>query len=176
MRLKRLDLPSTSVSDADLAHLSNLKSLEWLQFTGKTTIITDEGLAHLRGLVNLQALTIVSSRITSTGLSHLHDMDRLEWLSLPRSEIADLAPIRQLSALKALNLNETPLDDAGLAPIGDLTGMETLYLPLHPDHRRRARLTCAISSRSLTSISIGLRSPTPGSTTSASSPGSRISG
>ncbi len=127
-RLKRLDLPSTSVSDAELAHVRGLTSLEWLQIFGNSPGITDEGLAHLRHLVNLKVISLHAPRITTVGLAHLRDLTRLDSLNLPDTGIADLRPIAHLTAMKSLTLRGAPIDDAGLAPIARFRGLTSLNL------------------------------------------------
>ena len=126
-QLVRLNLTGLT-SDADLASLKGFTKLRYLQLCDTSPAITDEGLDHLRGLVNLETLSISSPRITSAGLKSLHNMARLSELFLNHTGVADLRPIRHMTGLKWLSLWSSPIDDAGLAPIADLTGMQNLTL------------------------------------------------
>ena len=125
--LRKLELPSRPVSDADLARLANLTGLEWLQ-GHSCRKVTDAGLMHLRGLTRLKTLALVPAPITSKGLTALRDMTQLESLYLPFSAVADLAPVGHLAGLARLNLTGAPIDDAGLAPIATMTRMESVTL------------------------------------------------
>ena len=63
------------------------------------TKVTDAGLAHLKGLTQLQSLNLGFTKVTDTGLEHL----------------------RRLTKLQRLNLNYTKVTDAGLEYLNGLT-------------------------------------------------------
>ena len=92
-RLERLEAPWGPTRDSDLASLKGLTALRWLQFQAASPDVTDAGLAHLSGLVNLETLSICSARITSAGLASLHGLSKLQTLNVRRSGVTDLAPI-----------------------------------------------------------------------------------
>ena len=75
-------------------------------YFGKSNAVTDDDLAHLRGLPNLESLEIHSPDITDAGLEHL----------------------KTLTTLKELNLHSTNVTDAGLEHLIGLTGLKTLNL------------------------------------------------
>src|SRR5262249_53540609 len=61
-----VDLSATHVSDGGLAHLRGLANLQTLDLTG--TRVTDAGLEHLQGLANLRRLFLQATPVTDTGL------------------------------------------------------------------------------------------------------------
>src|SRR5262249_31133895 len=67
------------VADDALAHLERLTTLERLSAQGH---FTDAGLAPLRNLKGLKALSISQVTISDTGLGHLKDLTSLETLQL----------------------------------------------------------------------------------------------
>ena len=79
-RVTKIDLNSTSVSDADLKLLGSLTALEALDL-GKTKI-TDAGLIHLKGLKNLRSLNLAFDDVSDEGLRHLTGLTKLETLYL----------------------------------------------------------------------------------------------
>jgi DNA invertase Pin-like site-specific DNA recombinase len=81
--------------------------------------ITDAGLAHLEGLVNLQRLHLSGTQITDAGLVSLKGLTKLEDLALEETQISDggLVYLKELTALKSLSLMYTKTTDAG---VGDL--------------------------------------------------------
>jgi hypothetical protein len=65
-QLTTLQLKSTRITDAGLAHLKNLPHLRSL--TVENAPITDAGLAHLKALTRLEALTLAGTKVTDAGL------------------------------------------------------------------------------------------------------------
>lgn len=63
--LHYLDMGNTQISDASLSHL-NLKRLFL-----RGTMVTDAGLAHLKGVSSLQRLLLTNTRVTDDGVSEL---------------------------------------------------------------------------------------------------------
>jgi hypothetical protein len=89
-KLERLTLEFTRIrfSDARLAHLRGLTCLKYLSL-GWADEVSDDGLAHLGGMAELDSLAIVGSRVTDEGLKHLRGLTKLEQLSLPGSGVTD---------------------------------------------------------------------------------------
>jgi hypothetical protein len=75
-----VDLRETDITDADLASLSALSSVQELYLTG--TPITDAGLVRLKGLAQLRKLTLGFTKVTDAGLVHLKGLTRLRVLGL----------------------------------------------------------------------------------------------
>jgi len=74
----RSSYSSARVTDAGLAHLKGLTELERLNFLG--TKITDTGAVHLEKLTTLKTLYLEGTRITDSGLQKLQQ-------SLPNTTI-----------------------------------------------------------------------------------------
>lgn len=112
-------------SDADLASISCLRSLQWLSIwgpaarTGATRDsaegnVTDAGLVHLRELSQLRYLDLRSTRMTDAGLIHLNGMASLEELYLPEGvEVADNGAemARRLPTLRVIGVGNRLLYD-----------------------------------------------------------------
>jgi hypothetical protein len=77
----------TQVTDAGLVHLRGLTQLEWL--TLHSTQVTDAGLVHVRGLTRLQGLNLSSTQVTDAGLEHLRGLTRLTYLHLSNTQVTD---------------------------------------------------------------------------------------
>ena len=92
--------------------------------------ITDDQLAELTGLDNLEELEILHSPITDAGLRHLARLKGLKqlmlWVCL-ELEGSDLASIADLKSLRELELMD-PVSANGLASIAGLNGLEKLDL------------------------------------------------
>ncbi len=125
-RLQALTLWDVPLSDDDLATCAELTVLE--AFWINSPRITNAGVRHLSGLVNMRALSLASSRVTDTGLSALAGMRRLQMLSLSQTGVSNLAAVRHLTTLNYLKLSGTPIGDAGLAPAAGFGALEELFL------------------------------------------------
>ncbi len=132
-RITSINLSSCSkITDAGLAHLSNLTSLSLLDL-GYCRNITDAGLAHLSKLTLLSLLDLRGcTNITDAGLAHLSKLTLLSLLDLGWcSNITDagLAHLVTLTSLSSLNLYWcNNITDAGLAHLSKLTSLNSLML------------------------------------------------
>jgi internalin A len=84
-RLRWLSLQDTQITDASLARMGGLASLEYLSLNG--TRITDAGLVHLKGLEGLTELSLENSAVTDAGLAHLRGLTGLKTLWLGGSKV-----------------------------------------------------------------------------------------
>ena len=112
--LKVLNLQDLPVdADSFTGHLGGLTSLSGLNLVG--TDFDDAGLAALEGLGNLKAL-VLPTAITDAGLKHLAGHVQLETLVLDKSGVTDegLANLAPLAALKRLSLRGTRVTLAGV--------------------------------------------------------------
>jgi hypothetical protein len=118
--LQTLHLPQVQLKNGDLAHLRQLQHLEELSLGGE--YITDAGLAHLRVILPLRRLRLIScANITDDGLAHLHQLP-LEHFALVggakgyKSLITDVGfqHISQLPRLRVLELCCMSIPGAGL--------------------------------------------------------------
>jgi internalin A len=128
-RLTNLGAMAIPTGDDDLANLSGLTKLKWLSLHGNR--LTDGGLTHLRPLTGVESLQIhgeVPMQVTSKGLAHLSGMSQLSSLVIDYSKIESLEPIRGLTALTMLGLNDARLDDQGLSPLANFARLRTLTL------------------------------------------------
>jgi uncharacterized protein YjbI with pentapeptide repeats len=78
LKLERLDLSRTNITDADLVHVGRLAEMRHLDLS--STTITDAGTAHLAGLANLESLNVVDTRITGFGLAALRRLPSMKVL------------------------------------------------------------------------------------------------
>ena len=125
-----VDLSGTQVSDAELAHLKELASLQVLHLFN--TQIGDTGLIHLQGMTNLQELGLGRTRITDEGLIHLEGLTSLHTLDFSWCRGitgAGLEHLKELTSLKDLSLYKTQVSDAGLVHLKGMTNLENLALP-----------------------------------------------
>jgi Leucine-rich repeat (LRR) protein len=81
--------------------------------------VTDAGLAHLQGLTSLQGLVLDKTQVTDAGLAHLQGLTSLRGLYLENTQVTDagLAHLQGLTSLQELYLNNTQVTDAGLAEL-----------------------------------------------------------
>ena len=103
--------------------------------------VTDAGLIHLKGLMNLERLYLHQTQITDAGLVNLKGLNKLWSLSLSRGlsgngelgpKITDtgLVHLKGLTNLKILDLGQTQITDAGLVPLKVLNKLEDLNLTM----------------------------------------------
>jgi uncharacterized protein (TIGR02996 family) len=164
--LRRLDLSGTACTDASLAHLRGLH-LEYLDLRRcglpsetespyDNTVITADGVAHLRGLVQLRHLrvfgrmgevgmahiaaltSLVALEVTCDhaegGLAHLASLPHLERLRLEHAHADALRHLQRPPKLVELTLsapNYVRLD-AGFASVGRLLGVRKLDASFTP--------------------------------------------
>ncbi len=110
-------LGQTDVTDADLAYICELKTIEDVGIAD--TRITDAGLKYLGSLPHLHSLILNETRITDDGIRQLKNLAELESLDLESTGITDngLKELRSLKRLKWLNLANTQVTDAGVAEL-----------------------------------------------------------
>lgn len=147
-----LEATGTNFTDAQLAELKEMKTLKTLGLGGTT--ITDQGLSALRGLTELQHLTLRGSRtsdfeapdasselktmqalglrpkISDAGLKELTELRHLKWLDLADTQITDvgLAELRKLTNLEELGLTGTMVTNVGIKELQGLEHLQVLDL------------------------------------------------
>jgi len=102
-----------------------------LDFAGGFSLLgldlTDEEIAPLRYMINLEELILGHNLITD--LSPLSDLQNLRYLYLNvNRQITDISPLANLTNLVHLNLMYIGLDDEGIIPLRYLSGLESLDL------------------------------------------------
>jgi Leucine Rich repeats (2 copies)/Leucine Rich repeat len=126
--LEILNLNSSAVTDAGMAHLNGLTNLEILCLND--TQVGDAGVAHLAGLTRLKTLDLSNTQVTDVGLARLASLNGLQELYLSNTRVTDagLAHLKEMTALRKLHLEGTQIGDAGLAYLKGLTNLDLLDL------------------------------------------------
>jgi len=105
------------VTDDALAHLQKLPDLEAVYL--RKCKVTDKGLEKLGGLSKLKYLYLGQTSVTDKGLEHLKGLTKLQSLSLVGTQVTDegLAHLKGLGALRVLAITNTKVTDAGVAEL-----------------------------------------------------------
>jgi hypothetical protein len=132
--LKRLLMKGPQATDKGLAYLKDQTYLEDL-YIWNSTEISDEGLKHIRGLVNLKNLHIDSSRVTDAGFLALAGMTKLDHLVLQSHSFSDrgfttVAGMKDLTWLCVGGSKGSPslISDDGLALVTSMKNLTNLQL------------------------------------------------
>ncbi|MDB5352627.1 MAG: hypothetical protein JWN86_3874 [Planctomycetota bacterium] len=126
-RLEYLDLRGNQLTDAHLARIRDLTTLEslWIQASGG---LTDNGVAQLKIMTNITSLHLENATITGRGLDHLAEIPKLEELHVPGNRFidADLASLSRMPHLKRLDVGgrSSEITDEGMKLIGNITTLE----------------------------------------------------
>ena len=126
--LKRLDLSwCTKVSNQGLAHLRGLSISDLAIWDLKK--VTDEGLQHLDGMPMLHSLTLSGTSVTATGLGSLKSLPKLAHLELNGDQFTEEAArhLNGLPRLNSLGLSDPHVGDV-LANVDQLKDLEELRL------------------------------------------------
>ncbi|QDV23903.1 leucine-rich repeat domain-containing protein [Aureliella helgolandensis] len=83
--LKRLNLWRVALTDEGIAHLANLNNLEWLNLDN--TRLSDAGVAYLSGMTKLKFLHLGSTSVSDAGLDALHPLTNLKDLKVTRTAV-----------------------------------------------------------------------------------------
>jgi hypothetical protein len=122
----RLDFSGQTIGPAQLERVP--RTATSLGF--RSASLSDDQLAQLGELPDLQALDLGYTQITAAGLRALQRFPRLATLQLVGLPIDDsgLEPLLGLGDLRGLNLGDTQITDAGLAKLTTLEHLEWLDL------------------------------------------------
>jgi hypothetical protein len=115
--LRELQLSNTKITDATLKMIKNHKDMEGLVLDG--TLITDDGLVHLKGMTKLKILSLNGTKITDKGLDHLKDLKDIEEFGIGGTAVTDkgLEVVQGFTKLQALNAFNTKATDKGFAAL-----------------------------------------------------------
>ena len=119
----------TKVTDEGLEYLHDWDKLWTLDLLH--TRITDRGLETIsKNHLNLRSLGLGETLITDQGLIHLKSLRHLEWLALANTSITDagLDVVQELPKLQMLSLTGTGVTDAGLKRLEGLKHLRTLAI------------------------------------------------
>jgi hypothetical protein len=126
--LKVLRLQFSSISDSGLKHLKGLMELYDLNLAN--TKVTDEGLKHVGKLKNLERLHLDSTSISGTGLKELGGLEKLTVLELGdiKTKMGSLRSLQNLKNLRILDLSFNPITDDDTKVLEDLDKLERVFL------------------------------------------------
>jgi hypothetical protein len=93
-RIEELSLQGNRFTDKGRAYLEGKTQLQQLVLGLGETDITDDGIRHLRGLVNLERLGLQRTHITSKGLEHLKGLNNLKDIWLHGSRVTDTGSLQ----------------------------------------------------------------------------------
>lgn len=120
------------MSDEGISHLAGLVNLNNLHINNSN--LTDRSLAMLSRLPRLEEMTLQGNNFTDEGLKHLREMKQLRslWLGLSQTQFTDagLVHLTELENLDALGLQGSAITDAGLVHIKNLSNLRELYLSM----------------------------------------------
>lgn len=125
-----LTIANCPVTDDELRVIGFMTRLKTLQIYGSHSTITDEGIAALDNLSDLEALLLSDSQITDAAAKHLARHPKLSNLQLVGTHWTDKSTpwLGQLTEMVQLSLRGTEISDAGLENLKNLWKLEHLYL------------------------------------------------
>ena len=127
--LTHLDLSLTRITDHGLQQLKNAPGIVDLNLY-YAELVTDEGMAALRGWKKLKRLNLRGTKITDTTLEHLANVTTLESLDAGFAQITDvgLDHLTSLPNLKELLIGGNKLTDNGLQSLRQMPLLTSLSL------------------------------------------------
>ena len=128
VRIAKVDLHKTAITDSDLANLKDLSDVTALDLSDCAKV-TGLGLEHLWSWVHLQSLDLQGTAINDAGLQQLAFLSSLRLLNLTRCgkmTDAGLGCLRYLPRLAELHLEDTNITDAGVRSIVSMKNLRRL--------------------------------------------------
>ena len=122
------DYSSSGITDDELARLVDVPNLEELVVRERQ--ITDASLVPISKLTGLKSLRLERTSITDAGLAQLVGLTNLEslWVSSPHVTDAGLEHISKLKKLKSLMIDETDITPDGIKHLAQLKRLNGLRL------------------------------------------------
>lgn len=126
--VKGVNLDRTKVDDEGLAHLAGLNDLEALRLN--STGVTDKGMIHLKGLPKLALLELSFTKVGDEGMASVGTLADLHWLALDSNPVTDkgLFHLQGCQKMKSLRLNRLRITDDGLKSLEALSNLTLLEL------------------------------------------------
>lgn len=126
-RVVLVNLGDLLTTDEDIAELAVLTDLEILLL--QNTRVTDAGLSLLK-FAKLRKLSLAGTAITDAGLENLQGLPELRELDLYSTPVTDagLPHLEKLPALEVVKLNGTRVTDAGLETLPRLRALKQVWL------------------------------------------------
>jgi hypothetical protein len=127
--LTHLDLSLTRVTDQGMLELKNAQGIEDLNLY-YAELVTDEGIAALKGWKKLKRLNVRGAKISDTTLEHVSGITTLESLDVGSALVTDVGLERLVSLpnLKRLSIGGNEMGDAGLLALRQMPGLTHLDL------------------------------------------------
>jgi hypothetical protein len=127
--LARLDLSLTRITDQGMQELKNAPGIVELNLR-YAELVTDEGLAAVKGWKKLKRLDLRGTKITDNTLEHISGITTLESLDIGFAEVTDsgIERLGTLPNLKELTLGGNELSDVGLQALRQMPGLTYLDL------------------------------------------------
>jgi hypothetical protein len=76
----KLNFSGQPMTDGDLAAVPLNDAVTEIDLS--RTLVTDEGLVHLKRAQNLTSINLDDTKVTDKGLEHLHELPKLQWVEL----------------------------------------------------------------------------------------------
>ncbi len=127
--LTHLDLSLTRVTDQAMLGLKNAPGIVDLDLY-YAELVTDEGIAALKGWKKLKRLNVRGAKISDTTLDHLSGITTLESIDVGSALVTDVGLERLvfLPNLKELSIGGNEMGDAGLQALRQMPGLTRLDL------------------------------------------------
>lgn len=127
--IRRLEILGGHLVTNDWWVIATLPDLEWLKIT--ESLANDRALELLgENAHKLRILNLEQTRVTDQGLAALAGLSNLELLRLQGAGVTDagLPVLARLPKLKAVHLIDPGMSDAGLATFQSMPQLQSLYL------------------------------------------------
>ncbi|MCK4602464.1 MAG: hypothetical protein KAU28_08355, partial [Phycisphaerae bacterium] len=125
--LRSVQLWASRVTDADVAHLRDLRGLQYLGLRACYEI-TDAALAHLKDMKELQYLQLYMTKVTDAGLKELKGLRELRWIDLlwTKATPMGLRELKDLPHLRTVLMSGEGLTDKGLLVLKELPRIQVI--------------------------------------------------
>ena len=109
-KLPRLHTVDFGLSDLSDAGLSHLRGLDLTRLMLSKTKVTDAGIRHLHGMINLDLLVLDKTSVGDGAMAELTSLPRLSCLLASDTQVGDLGvnSIRKFPAIKVADLGVCP--------------------------------------------------------------------
>jgi internalin A len=127
--ISEASLARTWATDEDLKYVAQIKTLKKLDLS--FTLVTDKGIQELEQLRQLEDLSLETAEaLTDASMNYVKNIPALRRLNVRGVDITDVGmpAIAQMTGLRSLNLSHTMLEDVGLENLPALTELEELHL------------------------------------------------
>ncbi|MBI3864464.1 MAG: hypothetical protein HY290_21490 [Planctomycetia bacterium] len=114
---KVISISFNNASDSDLAHVSALSEVEFLNLSSSQ--ITDGGLAKIAAFSNLKILDLRRTEVSDAGVVYLQSLTHLDELNLDNTRLTDagLLHLETLVNLRILSVDSTRVTYRGVAKL-----------------------------------------------------------